>query len=98
PHPCTLALHDALPIFTRGWRPRTLSPGTTLSPQDSSWAIARCSDSSSVGPDGAISRTVSPAAKGAVSRYGLNASDSLIPHQTLTDRKSTRLNSSHVKI
>src|SRR5690606_28585584 len=47
-------------------------------------------DSSSVGPDGAISRTVSPAAKGAVSRYGLNASDSLIPHQTLTSQSRNR--------
>src|SRR5699024_12140791 len=47
------------------------SPGTTVRPHDSSCRMARLSDSSSVGPAGAMRRTVSPGCSGAVSRYGL---------------------------
>src|SRR5699024_6385859 len=56
---------------TRGWRARMCSPGTTVRPHNSSCAMARTSDSSSLGPGGAMRRTVSPGCSGAVSRYGL---------------------------
>src|SRR5206468_12660083 len=78
----TLSLHDALPIWDRGWRADAREPG----------AVVRASATARTPARGARwRRSARRASRGPGSRAG--ARDHAPP-----DRKSTRLNSSHDQI
>src|SRR5690606_41188061 len=80
----TLSLHDALPIFGQG-RDRATGRRQRVLRQPGSRALAP------------VARVLLPAGRRAAARHGAGLPE-LADHAAGTDRKSTRLNSSHVKI